>query len=469
MTHASFSLAMPVLLGLLAACHGSGETTKDSALPQPGDSVPEDTGEAPAAYDEAQVCDISWALHEEFESLVIVSWEQLADAEGYVEFSVDEGIWRSSPSLALAAGPQQQLLLGLPYDAELSFRVVNDFGDGPLATAETAAQTGALPDGAPVMTILTSDDTAWEPSLQYVLACMDSQSSGTFVLDRQGGLVWARKTPAQATTLYARPSYDGRDILIDHNSYWAIYDGGAASQVVRMKIDGSVLDTYDTPGLHHAFTELPDGSIVWGAAESWSETIEKLTPEGLQQSLWSCDEWHKTVGISSYCQSNTLYYHEPDDSFLFSLYSAETVIEIDHATGASLRWFGHAEGSWAFEPGSAPFYWQHGAHYTEQGNLLLSSHVDESSDELVVREYALDEDSQILSEVWNFGVGLGVEAGEMGEVHRLPNGNTLHNYGTGRRLREVTPDGTVVWDVSWEGPGGLGSTIPVQDLYDFAP
>ena len=44
-------------------------------------------------------------------------------------------------------------------------------------------------------------------------------------------------------------------------------------------------------------------------------------------------------------------------------------------------------------------------------------------------------------------------------------GNTLHNYGSARRIREATPDGEVVWDVSWDDGGTLGCTHPVPDLY----
>ena len=41
----------------------------------------------------------------------------------------------------------------------------------------------------------------------------------------------------------------------------------------------------------------------------------------------------------------------------------------------------------------------------------------------------------------------------------------------GLRLREVTPDGQVVWDLQWEGSGmsSLGRTTPLEDLYAFAP
>ena len=42
------------------------------------------------------------------------------------------------------------------------------------------------------------------------------------------------------------------------------------------------------------------------------------------------------------------------------------------------------------------------------------------------------------------GVGEGVYGSELGEAWRLPGNNVLNNYGSGARMREVTPDGQVV-------------------------
>ncbi len=434
----------------------------------------DDTADDPT-YDEAQVTNVAWEVVEDVPSVIRVTWGQLADATAFVEFSVDEGVWLTSPSLTFEAGTAEALLLGVPHDADVTFRVVNDFGDGPLTAEEVVAHTDPAHEDLVHPELLTADEAAWDPTLQYVLVGSSDYRGWTTIVDRQARVVWARQTPGLNATLYTRPSYDGRDLLIDHNSYWAIFDDGDASQVVRMKIDGTEIATYDTPGLHHPFVELADGSIVWGAAHGLTETLDKLTPDGTHEQIWDCDDFQALAGVdNAYCQSNTIFWSETDDTFLFSLYSDETIVEIDHATGDSLRWFGHDPGSWAFDPPESAFHWQHGGHFTEAGTLITSSHVDGASNECVVREYELDEASETLVEVWSFGVGLGVESPTMGEVHRLPGGNTLHNYGSGARLREVTPDGTVVWDIAWDTGDetttyNLGRTTPLEELYAFAP
>jgi hypothetical protein len=412
-----------------------------------------------------EITGVEWSLNEDFSSIVQVSWD--SPAEATVEFRVGDEAWMVTP----ATTEPEALLLGIPYDSGFTFRVVAEQEGEAVVGEEHSGTTGSLPDDAPPASLVSADPEGMDPSVRWVLQGMAGAHGWTTIHDRQGRTVWARPTPGLNTTLYARPSYDGHDLLIDHDSYWSAFDSGAASQVVRMKIDGTLIATYDTPGLHHPFVELADGSIAYGAVDGAEETLDILRPDGSIDSIWDCTAFHAMVGVSSYCQSNTLSWNEQDDTFLFSLYSDETVIEIDHATGESLRWFGHDQGSWAFSEGSDAFYWQHGAHFTPAGTLLTSTHLDAESEELVMREYQLDEENEQLVEIWSFGADEGITAGIMGDVFRLPNGNTLHNMGSGLRLREVTPAGDVVWDLAWEGEGmaSMGRSTPLEDLYAFAP
>ncbi len=458
--------ASPLLLAilLLVGCPGD-EVTVDDDDSATGD---DDTGDDDTTWTGDPVEDVTWQVHGTVGSLIVVSWEQRAPATVRVDFRVDTE-WRSSPARDLESGTQQELLLGVPYDHDVTFRVLAEQDGEVWAGDEQTAHTDAAPDGVFASSLLTAEDTAWEPTLEYVIAAISWNRGWTLVIDRQARLVWAHQTPQGRTSLYSRPSYDGADILVDHNSYWAIFDDGDASQIERLKIDGTVVATHDTPGLHHPFVELDDGSLVWGAADGYTETVEKLTADGVQESLWSCEDFHDELGVTNYCQSNTLFWNEADDTFLFSLYSDETIVEFDHATGQNLRWFGHMPGAWTFDPPDSAFHWQHGGHLTDAGTLITSSHASGDSTECVVREYELDEGDEVLHEVWNYGLGNDIDAPVMGEVHRLPGGNTLHNYGSGGRLREVTPDGTLVWEVLWEGQLELGRTTPLQDLYAFAP
>ena len=456
-------------LGAAMACNSGGIIEP----PDDDSAADDDVGDDDSAG-AGPISAVSWRLHDELETLVYVSWEQGVDAEGYVEYRFEGDEWLRTPAASLTPGPHEQLLLGIPYETDVFFRVVND--DGAVTSDDLVATTGAWPDGLPQPYLVTSAPGQYEPTGKYLLGSINQLDGGwvgghywKFILDRQGRVVWAHLTPDENWTIYLRVSYDGDDILWDEFTYWSAWDDGEGSQVHRIKIDGSVVQTYATPGGHHAFTELADGSLVWGAATWDSETLQRRFPDGSTETVWDCNDFHDSIGVHTMCQSNSLYWHEATDVFLYSFYTTETVVEIDAASGSTLRTWGHLPGAWSFDPVDSAFWWQHGVTYTEQGTLLVSTHTIPSSEELAVREYELDEAGQTLHQVWSFGVGASVYGEYAGEAHRLPGGNTLHNFGSGARVREIAPGDDVVWDVQWSGDRLLGRTVFLEDLYDFAP
>jgi hypothetical protein len=290
----------------------------------------------------------------------------------------------------------------------------------------------------------------------------------TFIIDREARVVWARETQRLRVTMHPHPSYDETSFLIAENSYWATCDGDDG-EIVRMKIDGTIEDTYATPGLHHPFTETADGALLWAAYDGRDDSIEELSADGSRRTIFSCDDWHDDENFRESCGSNTIFWHEPTDSILFSFFYTDTIVHLDRQNGEVFKWFGELDGSWDFDPPSSQFWYQHGAQFLDDGHLLVSTHVSRNGNETVVREYELDESAETLREVWNFGVGEGVWGAQMGEAYRLPNGNTLHNYGTDARVREATPDREVVWEVDWSDSSYIGRTTPIGDLYQFAP
>lgn len=237
--------------------------------------------------------------------------------------------------------------------------------------------------------------------------------------------------------------------------------------MARLDIEGNEVGRWSTPGLIHPFTQTGDGSIVWSAAQGGAaysgEVLQILDPAGSNRTLFDCNAFsHGLKGDD--CGANAIFWNPVDGHYLYSLYTLDTVIEVDE-TGEPVRWFGHMRDSWAFTEPGTEFWWQHGAQILDDGRLLLSTRLDERAEETVIREYVLDEASASLEQVWSFGEGLGVYAEILGEPRRLAGGNTLHNYGSTLRIREATPDGAVVWDLSWTGSGTLGCTHPIPDLY----
>ncbi len=419
------------------------------------------------------VSDLSWRVHGPIQSLIYVTWQQGFEADGRVEYSVDAPVWLSTPTTTFASGEVEQLLLGIPYDDDAVARVVTVVDGEEQVSEEIAVATGPVPFELPLPEVLGMAPSGWEPTGHYLLGSINPTAAGwflghywMFIVDRLGRVVWAMRGVDYDFTIYLQVSADG-DILWDQATFWSQLDQGAGSKIHRMKIDGEITASYDAPGMHHAFRELPDGSLLWGNALTDYETLDRRYPDGSVETLWDCTDWYLDNGLGGWCHSNAIF-HVPDtESVLISLPDPDAVLEVDLATGSVSRWWSHLHPDASFDPPDSTFWFQHGATLTGDGTLLLSSHAAEDDIDGVVREYTID--GAALTEIWSHGAGDGIEADFSGEAHRLPGGNTLHNTGTTPRVREITPDGEVVWDIAWEGYRLLGRVEFIEDLYVLAP
>jgi hypothetical protein len=101
--------------------------------------------------------------------------------------------------------------------------------------------------------------------------------------------------------------------------------------------------------------------------------------------------------------------------------------------------------------------------YTSTGSFLLSS--EEDGPTTFVREYEVDHAAGELIDVWSFDAE--VHAVTNGDAWRLPGGNTLHVVGSAGVVKEAAPDGSVVWELTWDSERLLGRGEFVTDLYSL--
>ncbi len=468
MTHAATALL--VLALACGDCADSSDSSPTIETGSPGDTdQPGDTGDSSQPHpDPISITDLSWRLHDEIESMVYVTWQQSGEAQVHVEYSFDQGQWLSSPTIDAAKGGHQQLLLGIPYDMDVQWRVVPQTGDTVDGEPLT---TGAIPSGSsgmPVPHLLEADPKAWLPTGNYLLCSINSQVGAwtdgtywTFIMDRDARIVWAHAAPDEHWTIYAQVSVNGDYILWDEGTSWPDFDYGAGSTIHRWYLDAEI-DEISTPGFHHAFVQLPNENLVWG---SWYNTvgeslIEKSPGSDEQQVIWnSSEDW-----IPDDVVSNGLFYSSSTDTFLYSFYTNNTVVELDHGTGETLWWAGDQEGGYDFEPADSQFNWQHGVSYTDAGTLLLST-ADQSRETTMVREYEVDHENAQLHEIWNYDPD--VYAATNGDAWRLDNGDTLHIIGSAGQIIEVDSNGDYVWHVTFNSVRLLGRGEFIEDLYNL--
>ncbi len=480
----------PLLIILLSSACDATDSADSPSTPidsdAPGDSddsTPDghtgdsdDTGDTGDTGDTAEpvpgpVTGLEWHLHEETGSLVYVSWEQSETGTTYVEYGLDGEEWMSSPPFEAEIGEHEQILLGIPYEAEASWQVVME-GVGSFPGA--AITTAELPKGLPVPSLEVAEPAAWLQSGKFLLASINEDEGGwtggtywTYIVDRQGRPVWASAAPNRNWTLYAQVAVTGDHILWDEATRWSKYDDGAESKIHRCYLDGEI-DVLAARGLHHAFVQLPDETLVWGSQDhGGGEALVKRAPKEKEETvLWTCEEDWSGV---SYCESNGIFYSLERDAFLYSFYTNNSLVEVDHATGETLWWAGQVSNGYGFNPSNAQFSWQHGVSYTDEGNLLVSTKSASGGHgggyTTMLREYEVDHKLRELREVWSYDPD--VYASTNGDAWRLDNGNTLHLLGSAGHIYEVTVKGEVVWHLDYDSTRLLGRGEFIEDLYEL--
>ncbi len=474
-----FAIITPLLL--VVAC-GNDDKPTDTSLPedtstdqdsqanQDTDHVDTGPDTGDTQQEPSSSTSLSWRLHDDIPSMVYVTWWQLSKADVHVEYSFDPGEWLSTPTFQAYKGTNQQILLGIPFETEVQWRIVPETDqpvDGELIT------TGDFPSGMPTAELLEADPESWLQTGNYLLCSINEQTGGwtqgsywTFFMDRKGRIVWAHEAPDKHWTLFAQVSVTGRYFLWDEATYWAIWDSGAASTVHRWYMD-SAIDEISTPGLHHTFVQLPDESLVWGSQYNvdGESLVEKALGSDQETVIWNSDkDWTNRGHI----ESNGLFYNVSTDTFLYSFYTNNSLVELDHATGETLWWAGQVSGGYDFDPTDSQFSWQHGVSFTDAGTLLLSTAAHSGGNvTTMVREYEVDHQDETLHEIWNYDPG--IHASTNGDAWRLENGNTLHVIGSSGHIVEVDPDGNFVWHVTFNATRLLGRGEFIEDLYDLVP
>jgi len=468
---------MTLLLLVLAGCAGPH-----------GDDPAEDTAASDTANAEPFADGLAARVSEDVGSVLYVSWNQLRPVDTvWVEWQVDPDTWQPTPARAGSVGAHEQIVLGAPFGAEVRWRVVSESGaqvDGPAVT------TDPVPGGLPTPVLDISSPEGWEPGAHWLLTSVSEEEPQrsrnpqfwVVLLDRQARYVWAVPALPNSWTLYAKPSRDGTTILWDDDLYWTTFNEDSPSQIHQVRLDGSEVRVWDTPGLAHSFDDLDAETVVWDRLSGRDDEVVVSRGDAAPEVLWSCLDWIELAGIArdgataQQCGANSIQWNPDRDTLTLSLWSHETVLELDHTLGEVLWFSDPTEGhGYAVEPEHAIWSWQHEATLLGPDRLLLSSGVGdgrgEGFDGTATYEYAIDHEAGTLELVWSYISEPEFAATYKGGATRLAGGNTVHWYGSGGGVKELTPAAEVVWQVQFENPetSWTGRSTWLDDLYAFAP
>lgn len=401
-------------------------------------------------------------VHPEVGTLLVAQWEQLVAGDTWLSWDVD-GEAFSSPVRTRKPGPVTEVVLGLP--AETKVTVTLNAGDVPLTATGT---TDPLPRGLVGPTLTIWDPIAADPA-PFLLTSVDMGPNNFFgpcwvvMLDRSGRIVWYREVKQRRLTMFPRVARDGSHIAWDATVYYV--PAGVHGSITRATLSlGQELET-TVDGIGLTWDEHEDGSFLFDHAETaYDYHLERQYPDGTRERVWSCAEWMAAFSTAYWaCAPNTARWDPTTNVVVWSMFQTSTVVGIDLGTGEMLWELGEYPGGLSFDPDGIRLELQHYPNWTPDGTLLLTTHVPGEPGVQTVRE--LDMGAGVARQVWSYTAPVGYYGDYAGEATRLPNGNTLVNFGTDGVVHEITTaEAAVVWEIDW-ADHLVGHLTPVDDLY----
>jgi hypothetical protein len=399
--------------------------------------------------------------------------------ETYVQFGPDARCTTTARAHRLEDGTYEAFLVGSKPASEVFYRVVAETADEVYVTPVEAVMTGYLPSDLPRIEAETLDPT--RAAGGYLIISLVGEPFIEAILDSDGDYVWFHEVAegSQMVTR-ARLSVDGRSVLYlrENEIYDACDSYEPSNHIVRVRLDGAVVEEIPIGNGHHDFEELPDGTLAVVQADVREANdllvqgvqILEIAPDGTSESVWTlwdheaCPEW--LVGEDANCDwvhANALDYDPVENAYYLGMAGASAIWKIDRETGRVLWRLGPESSS--FEPIGEPMNWFAGQHQFERtpnGILVFDNCAWPSSR---VLEYDLSEDAGTVRQIWEHASEEGFFVFAMGEASRIEPGLTLVTWSTAGQVDQVADNHDVVWRLNLELGAGFGYSSWLDGLY----
>jgi hypothetical protein len=152
----------------------------------------------------------------------------------------------------------------------------------------------------------------------------------------------------------------------------------------------------------------------------------EITPDGTTASILDTNQ----IFDGATCHANAIRYSETEGVYTLSDMGAGDLIWVDRETRSVIQRLSDFNIDWGNH--------QHGHH------LLNDSIVLFNNARRLTQEFSLAPATEQTSAVWQYGTSFSSEV--LGDVQRLPNGNTNITYSTAGRIHQVGPDGSLVME-----------------------
>jgi hypothetical protein len=408
---------------------------------------------------------ISGHLSSSIATVGVVDWS--TDLAGVtaarIEFRLDdprEGEVNVGSGGPISTTAPQAWLLGLKPARSYTYRIVVEAGEAECSSADQKLVTAEDPEAPKLAT--TPNQPARHAN-GFILASL-YDGARAFIFDTDGAVVWHHLAPTQSARNHMDWVGEYMWMMKANPSFGASNHG----DVRRVRMDGTGEESIGSlEWSHHDFTVLPDGATAYlvgeeGADDRASSLVER-SADGTFTTLARLDA-RLYFGPAEEFHANALHYYARDDSFTVGDLSAGAIIKLNRQ--GKLQWqvgYGCTDGPES-QCAPADMTGNHGHQLLDDGNLLVMAlgQTVTNGDPNDIFEFGLLQEGGTFTAplVWSHQRAT-PDTAILGDVERLPNGNTLITYSTAGTLHEVDSAGELVWSAS------LGASTDAVGYADF--
>lgn len=333
------------------------------------------------------------------------------------------------------------LLLGLKPQSRYTFQIEATDTKGALCRSATFAlpTTGTLA-GVPSIERMVMNAAAQDKGF-IVTSSGETYANYAIIIDADGTVVWYADGPTECSR--ARMDYEGANMwMVAANEY----NNTGEMRLVSMDGLTTMKNIAGLASAHHDFAVLPGkiAAMLWAGTgtDGESQLVEMSSDgSGAPAPVFAIGANLYAAGTAPYARyhCNSIQYHASDDSFTIGDRDPNLYVKATHAGAIEWQLGGSCAGAPAGASHCAAESWQvnHGHHLLDDGTMLLFN--NGSAPPAVVREFKLDTAGAAFAATEVATFTSGIDSPVLGDVQRLPNGNTLITYSDAGASLEVDP------------------------------
>jgi hypothetical protein len=340
------------------------------------------------------------------------------------------------------------LLLGLKQSSNYTFHIEASRGASTCVSPDYTLPTTGVLAGAPSVAVSVAQPGARAPGF-IVTSSGTSVPDSAYIIDADGAIVWY--FPGPLNTGRAQMDYEG-------NNMWMVTLNpiNEAGELRYVSMDGAQAQM-NVPGFetaHHDLTVMPGGKVaalVWTTPDNDPPSdLVIRAPDGTVTTAFTIGE---NLYLSDTFHADAVHYLASDDSFTISDRNPNVVVKVSAAGVPKWQLGGVCEGAPTGNHCS-PQSWQvnHGHHLLDDGTLLVFNNTDTYGPAHVL-EFQLDDTASALVATLVHDETGTAATPTLGDVQRLPGGNTLVTYSEAGQIVELDGDWNEVQTFTVRGLG----------------